>query len=1299
MSELATITSLGFSIFSTYSGRGVTAARRDVNDLTGDLERNRVKLGQSAGAFFSLSSAAMSLGPALIPIGTVMAGVGASTVAMATASGAALGAYGVATAGAIKNTLAMAKAHKELTPIQQTFVNNVHQMKAAMDGVSSGTMNLTLHTATLVVQGLTSVIKGMVPVIKAVAPVVDEVANAFKKWAAGDGLQRFVTIVVKSGVPALHNLFDAARSVLGFLGDGFRALAPTIIPVSKAIADGAANLKKWADAGGFANFLTTVHNNAPAVKEFFIALGQALKNVGVAMAGLGPASLSLATILLKIVAAMPPSWIQAIVVGFMAFRAVMLTMAIISFVSSAIAVLQVVLGTLNFVLVALGITWNVFFGWLTVIILAVAALVVGIIFLVQNWNTVWNAIKQTAMTVWNFLTHGLGMLVLALLGPVGVLIILGTHWRDVWNGMKIVAMAVWTGLGVAWRAFVTGLTVAWNAVSLGLRAAWNAVWNAMGVAARAIWTALGVAWRAFVIGLSTIWNATSAALRATWNALWAAMTAVARAAWAALTAGWNALSAAFRATMNALNAAFRATWNAMWAAIRATANAAWAALKASWNAFSSAFRATANALSAAFKATWNAMWAAIRATANAAWAALKASWNAFSAAFRATANALSTAFKATWTAMWNAIKSIANAAWTALKNSFNAFRSAFMSATNALMGALKNAWGAGAKAIGAAWSAIKKLVRDPIQAVVNVVYNNGIVKLWNVVAGVFGAPKLSSFNLPGFATGGAVNGPGTATSDSVVARLSAGEHVWTAKEVAAAGGHDNVLRMREEVMGSRSYKAARNGNKEGGFALGGIIPDPGDILGSIGGFFSKAFKIVGGVASAAFSLATGFGGDIISHLKDLAMGQIAGIVNPLIQKAANVGKDTVKGIIPGSPWTEQLIAGGGKVGVVSTGGANPQDVSAGAQGGLANNGGGIIQKMADYIKAWITANDVPVGGGNTAEAQKWADAQVGKPYSLGGNFGTTFDCSQFMSGITQIILGKKPSPLYTTFAFTGAKQGPATFEKDLKAPFMVGVTNAGVGHMAGTLNGKNYEATPPRVRSGPGARGYNDPMFPMHYGMKASIGGGQGVIPAGQHKAIIDAALAAAHVPPPGTLAQWEAGLNTLITRESNWNSSAVNGTDSNAAAGHPSKGLAQVIQPTFDAYHVAGTSSNILDPIANVAAAIRYIVARYGNITNVQQANASLPPKGYRHGTQRAHKGWHMIDEEGGEWINFRGGEKVLPHGRTPTPASDGGAVVVQVTNHWHGNPTKEAVQYAEGGMAEKLRQACAAGVGKRPN
>ncbi|MGW1268200.1 transglycosylase SLT domain-containing protein, partial [Streptomyces sp. NPDC002491] len=101
-----------------------------------------------------------------------------------------------------------------------------------------------------------------------------------------------------------------------------------------------------------------------------------------------------------------------------------------------------------------------------------------------------------------------------------------------------------------------------------------------------------------------------------------------------------------------------------------------------------------------------------------------------------------------------------------------------------------------------------------------------------------------------------------------------------------------------------------------------------------------------------------------------------------------------------------------------------------------------------------------------------------------------------------------------------------------------------------------------------------------------------------------------------GTVEQWQRGMNTLIMRESGWNPNAVNNWDSNAAAGHASQGLAQTIPGTWSA-HVPSSlrSKGILDPVGNVAASIRYIVGRYGNITNVQQANANLPPMGYDSG------------------------------------------------------------------------------------
>ncbi|MER6997661.1 transglycosylase SLT domain-containing protein [Streptomyces sp. NPDC000410] len=80
-------------------------------------------------------------------------------------------------------------------------------------------------------------------------------------------------------------------------------------------------------------------------------------------------------------------------------------------------------------------------------------------------------------------------------------------------------------------------------------------------------------------------------------------------------------------------------------------------------------------------------------------------------------------------------------------------------------------------------------------------------------------------------------------------------------------------------------------------------------------------------------------------------------------------------------------------------------------------------------------------------------------------------------------------------------------------------------------------------------------------------------------------------------------GIRRNLMRESSGDPFAINLWDSNAKKGIPSKGLMQVIDPTFRTYHVDGTSWDIYDPIANIAAACNYAAKRYGSIDNVNSA------------------------------------------------------------------------------------------------
>ncbi len=121
-----------------------------------------------------------------------------------------------------------------------------------------------------------------------------------------------------------------------------------------------------------------------------------------------------------------------------------------------------------------------------------------------------------------------------------------------------------------------------------------------------------------------------------------------------------------------------------------------------------------------------------------------------------------------------------------------------------------------------------------------------------------------------------------------------------------------------------------------------------------------------------------------------------------------------------------------------------------------------------------------------------------------------------------------------------------------------------------------------------------------HLGHGGRMGGGMGA--GGNYEPYSGSA-------PTGNLGQWisqalqktglgneyAGGIANMIKHESGGNPNAVNRWDSNWKAGHPSIGLMQTIQPTFNRWKLPGYD-NIYNPVANIIAGIRYAQNRYGN-------------------------------------------------------------------------------------------------------
>ncbi|WP_432001234.1 transglycosylase SLT domain-containing protein [Streptomyces sioyaensis] len=462
------------------------------------------------------------------------------------------------------------------------------------------------------------------------------------------------------------------------------------------------------------------------------------------------------------------------------------------------------------------------------------------------------------------------------------------------------------------------------------------------------------------------------------------------------------------------------------------------------------------------------------------------------------------------------------------------------------------AWSLMVNGVRKAWSTLGAIVKRPINIAIGFI-NGGVVGPINAIAKFVGI-KSRVPTIKKLARGGQVSGAGGPTDDKIPALLSHGEHVWTAREVAAAGGHRKVAALRSQALNGRSVRVYGPGGQRAGMRA--RFDEGGGIFGTgIGPDFGPDLVPDGIIKNVA------------DFVKKLVRGQMSQVAFPVLDAAK---KGLFKAIGGGAMWKDTVKGGFGMA----------------------------IQ----WIKDWIAADDAAQMG-DVSGAMKWADSQIGKPYVLGGNGSPGWDCSSFMSAIARVIKGEKPAPWFTTHPFHGGKKSPVPgWERGLKSSFEIGVTDSGIGHMGGTLGGVNYEATPPRLRKGKAARGASHPMYKWRYGFKPAAGGGG----SGRWASLVEQVLTELH-----QSQSHKANVLKAIQKESGGNPNAVNNWDSNARAGHPSKGLLQTILSTFNAYAGPYRALGQLNPKASIYAGCNYAIHRYGAGWSARMAR----PGGYAEG------------------------------------------------------------------------------------
>lgn len=185
------------------------------------------------------------------------------------------------------------------------------------------------------------------------------------------------------------------------------------------------------------------------------------------------------------------------------------------------------------------------------------------------------------------------------------------------------------------------------------------------------------------------------------------------------------------------------------------------------------------------------------------------------------------------------------------------------------------------------------------------------------------------------------------------------------------------------------------------------------------------------------------------------------------------GKDSVPALLMPDEhvWTTEETAAVGGHGAMKR---IRQAALAGKLRGFAK--GGSPNSSIDSLLGRVIDSNVlrlKVDFGGYGGALGFAAGQVGKPYGWGSVGPGAYDCSGFMSAITNYIRGKSPySRVGATgnFPWSGFERGAGLFS--------IGSRKGNPGHMAGTLMGVNVESRGgDGVVIGSGARGATNSLF------------------------------------------------------------------------------------------------------------------------------------------------------------------------------------------------------------------------------
>ncbi|MCE5153262.1 phage tail tape measure protein [Staphylococcus hyicus] len=869
---------------------------------------------------------------------------------------------------------------------------------------------------------------------------------------------------------------------------------------------------------------------AAAIGPLLVTLGVMVSTIGSAMTVIGPLMTSIKTL-----SFITKGW--ALATGFLN--------TILGVAKGQIALQTVLTGkyslvtkTAALVTRGLGLAIRFMTGPVGLVITAVGLLVTAIVHLWRNNETfrnnvikIWNTIKDGLLTIWNGIkTFGIAV------------------WNGLKNGVMFIVQNWWTLLKSYFNIWKAVITTIFNTIKNVIVGVWNTIKSVTMFIINAWKSGITAIFNGLLIIIKGILNLYKNAFINTWNLIKFAVISVARAIASMVINSWNNIKNATIFIFNLVKGIVTTIWNSIKSTMYRLASGAYQIVKNIWYSLSRTTQNIFSSLRAWITSLWSKIKNSVIRFARILWDGVKRSWNNLFDGTRNIFNRVKSFLVDKWDSIKRAVTGIASDLWGAVKRTFNNMKNGLANIIDKIKGH-----------IGGMVSAIKKGL-------------NGLIDGLNWVGSKLSLPKI-----PKLSTGTQrINRHISTTSDG---RLKHGTMAVVGDKGPGNGrGIDGRRELIQYPNGRTALTPAKDTTTflpKGSRVISGSMRQQMLSTGtlphlSLGTWFNNAKDWVGDKVRGAGEWLTDKIGDVLDYIDDPAK-----LFNKLL---SNLGINF-----------DSITKGMGLVGDITRAAFNK--IKKGAidwmQSGFDSLGGELVGGILDPDK-------INYHYGHTAAYT----AATGRPFHEGVDFPFVYQTVRtpmggrltrmpFMSGGYGNYVKITSGAIDMLFAHLKDFSKSPPSGSTVKPGDVVGLTgNTGFStgphlHFEMRRNGRHFDPEPYLRKAKANGR--------------LNVGGGKGY-PSGSGATYASRIIRQAQNVLGGRYKSRyiHDAMMRLAKRESNYQPNAVNNWDINAQRGTPSKGLFQMIQPTFMANAKSGYT-NFNNPLHQGISALQYIVRRYG--------------------------------------------------------------------------------------------------------